>query len=145
MLAGGGGGGTYHVSSVGGHAVLDSLNPSIRQDDRVLASHDPPVTCLLLVEVQPVVVSDGVAVPVGTQGGVGGRLSGRLLSLALSGRSGCRRPDPPPASDGVHIGVAVHIPRGESLPWEPRAVLCLGTANHLVLEKHQHEGGDNAR
>ena len=143
MLAGGGGGGTYHVSSVGGDAVLDSLNPSIRQDDRVLASHDPPVTCLLLVEVQPVVVSDGVAVPVGTQGGVGGRLSGRLLSLALSGRPGCRRPGPPPASDGVHV--TVHIPRGESLPGEPRAVLCLGTANHLVLQKHQHEGGDNAR
>ena len=66
----------YHVSSVRSDAVLDSLNPSIRQDDRVLPSDDPPVTGLLLVEVQPVVVRDGVAVPVGAQRRVGGRLSG---------------------------------------------------------------------
>ena len=75
-MLGGGVGGTYHVSSVWGDAVLDSLNPPIRQDDRVLASHHAPVTRLLLVEVQPVVVRDSVAVPVGTEGRVGGRLSG---------------------------------------------------------------------
>ena len=93
MLGGGGGvggGDTYHVSSVWGDAVLDSLNPPIRQDDRVLASHHAPVTRLLLVEVQPVVVRDGVAVPVGAQWRVGGRLSGGLLSLALSGGPGGR-------------------------------------------------------
>ena len=125
---GGGGGGTHHVSSVWGDAVLDGLNPAIRQDDGVLASDDPPVAGLLLVEVQPVVVGDSVAVVVGPQGRVGGRLSGRLLSLALPSWAGGGASSPP--SDGVHT------PRAEGLPWEPRAVFCLGTANQLVLEKH---------
>merc|ERR1712020_800577 len=92
----------YHVSSFRGNAVLDSLNPSIRQDDRVLASHHAPVTRLLLVEVQPVVIRDSVAVPVGPQGRVGGRLSGGLLSLALSGWAGGCLTGASPSPNGVH-------------------------------------------
>ena len=117
---------SYHVAGVRSDAVLDSLYPAVREDHGVLPGHHAPVTRLLLVEVQAVVVGDGVSVSVGTQGRITCRLSGRL-SLALSGRPGG---GPgwllPLASDRV-CGSCT-----EGLSREPLS--CLGAANLQVLE-----------
>ena len=78
---------THHKARLRPDAVGDSLYPAVREDHGVLPGHHAAVTRLLLVEVQAVVVGDGVSVSVGTQGRITCRLSGRL-SLALSGRPG---------------------------------------------------------
>ena len=53
---------THHKAGVGGDAVCDCLYPAVWEEDGVLALHGPPVTRLLLVEVVPDVVLDGIAV-----------------------------------------------------------------------------------
>ena len=54
---------THHKAGVGGDAVGDGLDPAVGEEDGVLALDGAPVTGLLLVEVVPDVVLDGVAVP----------------------------------------------------------------------------------
>ena len=53
---------THHVSGVGPHAVLDSLDPAIRERHAVAAGHHARLAGLLLSEVQALVISHGVAV-----------------------------------------------------------------------------------
>ena len=54
---------THHKPGVGSHAVGDGLDPAVWEEDGVLALDGAPVTGLLLVEVVPDVVLDGVSVP----------------------------------------------------------------------------------
>lgn len=53
---------THHVSSVGPHAVLDSLDPAVRERHAVAAGHHARLAGLLLREVQALVISHRVAV-----------------------------------------------------------------------------------
>ena len=53
---------THHISGVGPHAVLDSLDPAVRERHAVAAGHHARLAGLLLREVQALVISHGVAV-----------------------------------------------------------------------------------